>query len=101
MSSPVWSVSIGAFIESPNGSEWWPGKELAVTNEYVWDRLGVVTHGVVAGQRIRRDQRGRDQRELGVVAWQRTSRNQRGRDQRGRWSLKEGRMLRTQFPHWL
>ena len=44
---------------------------------------------VGAGQRI-----SRDQRELGGVAWQRTS-----RDQRGRWSLKEGRMLRTQFTH--
>ena len=47
---------------------------------------------MVAGQSIRRDQCGRGQRELGVVAWKRTS-----RDQRGHWTLKEGRMLRTQI----
>lgn len=76
MSSHIQFVSIGTFIESIYGSEWWLGNKLAVTNEYVWSRLKVVVR-----QRIRRDQHGCDQQELRVVAWQRTSCDQRDRNQ--------------------
>lgn len=37
------------------------GQRLAVTNDYIWDQLEVVTYEVVSGQRIRSEQRGRDQ----------------------------------------
>ena len=43
------------------------GQQIRRDQQYVWGRLGVVNHGVVTGQRVRHDQRGRDQRELRVM----------------------------------